>query len=318
MRNRLTYGYGLVLSGLISVGDGLGGRADEAPDRWLTDGRPHPGVSAGVVLETNRFSSLHLETLDHRLLVCAGAEESEDPGVLTVRLSAAPDDHWLARDWRTRPVGRSGRIWQADLPVEDPDVAIVYYLRSAGAQSTKVSPLRVAFPRGLGIEEPTRLFWPLLEGFEETLDNWRVLPAPSPPSRLQTSPESKNGRASLRVSIPAGQRSVTVATTRVRGWQILHEGATGLRLWLRTEGGRGVVRCSLRAYAFTGRESSTHWVEGFQVVDTWRKMDLPFNELSAVRWRGVDLLVLEFVGEGPCGFLLDDLQFLGPWKLDPP
>lgn len=289
-------------------------------DRWLAESVRHPGMVPGAVLASNRFAQLQLELLDQHLKVSWNpADPAADPGILSLHASTAAEDHWPARDWRVALLGRSGRIWQSDLAVEDVDVPIVYYVRSIQPQETNVSPLRIAFPRQLGLTQPTRLFWPLLEGFEQTLDSWQVLPGPITAS-LQVSAMAKTGRAALRVSAPAGQGTVRVGTTRVRGWQVLREGATGLRFWLRTQNGSGRARCSLRAHAFTDKETSSSWPEDVQVKDVWQTADLHFDQLSGTRWRGVDLFVIEFVADspGPCEFFIDDLQFLGPWKLDPP
>jgi hypothetical protein len=110
---------------------------------------------------------------------------------------------------------------------------------------------------------------------------------------------------------------MVVGTTRVRGWQLLSEGATGLRFWARMESGRGTIRCSLRAQALTPAVATASWPETFEVGDGWTRIDLPFRELSGVRWRGVDLFLIEFRAEGRSALLLDELQFLGPWKLQP-
>lgn len=320
MQRGLTYV--VALSGLAAASS-LAQQPSERGDRWLTNAAPQPGVIAGAGLASNRFANLHLEVLDRRLLASwAPPADGPDAGDLSLQASAAAEDHWPARDWRTRPLQRSGRIWQAELPVEDLDVPIVYYLREVRDHQTNVSPLRVAIPKQLGLEEPTRVFWPLLEGFEEGFESWRILappagPNPARPEPLQISSAAKNGRGALLVSLAAGQTSVRVGTTRVRGWQLLEEGASGLRLWLRTESGWGRVRCSLGSYAFTPAESFVAWPEEFPVTNSWQKLDLNFDRLSGVRWRGVDLFVLEFTASEPTRFLVDELQFLGPWKLDP-
>jgi len=320
MQRGLTYV--MALSGLAAAGS-LAQSSSEQGDRWLTHAAPHPGVLAGAGLVSNRFSNLHLEVLDRRVLACWAPEAgAPEPGALSLQASVAAEDHWPARDWRARPLQRSGRIWQAELPVEELDVPVLYYLREVRDHMTNVSPLRITLPRQLGLEEPTRVFWPLLEGFEEGFESWRILasstgPVPLRAEPLQISSTAKNGRGALLVSLAAGQTSVRVGTTRVRGWQLLREGATGLRLWVRTESGWGRVRCSLGAYAFTQAESFVPWTEEFPVTNSWQKLDLSFDRLAGVRWRGVDLFVLEFSASEPTRFLVDELQFLGPWKLDP-
>ena len=46
-------------------------------------------------------------------------------------------------------------------------------------------------------------------------------------------------------------------------------------------------------------------------------MELFFSALPRLSLGAVDLFAIEFVADGPREFLVDDLQLLGPWKLEP-
>jgi hypothetical protein len=53
------------------------------------------------------------------------------------------------------------------------------------------------------------------------------------------------------------------------------------------------------------------------VTNEWRKIDLTFAQLPPLPWRSVDLFVLQFRAPQATEFLLDDVQWLGPWRLHP-
>ena len=202
------------------------------------------------------------------------------------------------------------------VPVEDLDVPLVYFVEAREGVATNVSVMRVFSPRAAGMEEPTRVFWPFLEGFELGLESWQLLgPRTNSPSLTQGAP-ARNGLASLVVPLAVNQRSVTVATTRVRGWQIRREGATGIGVWLRTRTGVGQARFTLKANAFTTNQVVGVFKKEAALDEQWRKIDLSFADLAPLPWRGVDLFTIEFIGQGPREFLVDDLQLLGPWKIE--
>jgi hypothetical protein len=231
-----------------------------------------------------------------------------------------------------------GQGWECWVPVEDIEVPIVYFVAvesstpqksSAhhGAElaalpedreiATNVSPMRVCRPHLLGLKGPTRIFWPFLEGFEQGLESWRWL-APEPePGRLKTDPLAKNGHAALLVSVPAGKRSVTIATTRVRGRELVTRAATGLRIWLRTRHGSGQARFTLLADALTTNQVVAVSRQQAHLAPVWRKVDLAFDDFPDLPQRGVDLFTIEFIGHGPQDFLVDDLQLLGAGKVEP-
>ena len=70
----------------------------------------------------------------------------------------------------------------------------------------------VVEPLALGLKEPTRFFWPFIEGFELDLDGWRV----GEGADVRTDSSAKNGRAALIARVPADRHATTVTTTPVR------------------------------------------------------------------------------------------------------
>jgi len=286
-------------------------------DQWLTNAWPHPLASPEAPVRSNLFSSLRAEVIGGKLKILWTPEGAAPTGGVTVHASAAEPAHWPTRDWRSHPMTRPGLQWQATLPVEDVEVPIVYFVRAVEQRLTNLSPLRVVAPVAVGLEEPTRVFWPFLEGFEESAESWRLLSEESPTAPLRRDPASKNGRAALAVSVPSGKRSATVATTRVRGWQLQREGATGLRVWLRAREGTGRARCTLLAHAFATNQVVGVWPSLVRLTERWQKVELPFRALPRLSLGAVDLFAIEFIADGPRDFLIDDLQLLGPWKLEP-
>ena len=107
-----------------------------------------------------------------------------------------------------------------------------------------------------------------------------------------------------------------MATTRVRGWQIQKEGATGIGIWLRARAGTGQARFAMKADAFTTNQITAMFKKVALVTEQWQKVELTFADLGSLPWRAVDVLTIELIGVGPCEFLVDDLHLLGPWKLD--
>jgi hypothetical protein len=267
-------------------------------------------------VRSNLFSDLHAEVVAEKLVVFWTPDAAAPTGSVVVHASAADLAHWPTRDWRSYPMTRIDMRWQTALPVEDPDVPLVYFVAAAGSGVTNGSATRGVLPRAAGLEEPTRPFWPFLEGFEQGCDSWRVVSGGSRSASLRTNSAARTGNFALSVTIPAGQRSVTVATTRLRGWQARAEDATGLRVWLKTREGTGRARCSLLANAGATNQSIAPWPNDLTLTDRWRKLELSFNALPGLPLGAVDLFAIEFIADGPREFLIDDLQLLGPWKTD--
>lgn len=233
--------------------------------------------------------------------------------VVSIFASADEPGHWPVRDWREFEMVESGTNWEARIPVEDVDVPIAYFAREVIGGRTNFAPMRLMYPRSLGLEEPTRFFWPFLEGFEQGASSWRLA---TDYGAMQLSPESKNGLAALRVSLPEGKRSVTIGTTRVRGWRAQHAGVHGLSVWLRTRGGAAAVRFALHANAFTTNAVvRVSPLEG-RITNQWQRVDVSFDSFPKLPLAEVDWLTLEFIADGPRKIFVDDLQFLGPWEME--
>lgn len=306
----------MVFAGLMSLPPAARSEPKAAADRWLTSSGQFPtGTELGAVTGTNVFETLHAEFLAGKLKLFLSGERFPKGSAIVLRASAQEIGHWLARDWRSFRMAWSVNRWETTVPVEDVDVPIVYFVKTGEGTDAQVSPMRLVFPRDAGMEEPTRIFWPFLEGFEEGTDSWQMI-GPSPQPRLRADAPGRNGLTSLVVPLAANQRSVTVATTRVRGWQIQKEAATGVGLWVRTRTGNGQARFAMKANAFTTNQVTAAFKKVADVTAQWQKVELSFADLGSLPWRGVDVFTIELIGVGPREFLVDDLHLLGPWKLD--
>jgi hypothetical protein len=285
-------------------------------DVWVTNHVQLPaGLNTNLVLRTG-FETLQAEVNVGRLKILWSPRPLNTNASVTLVASADDLSHRRVRDWSFYPMNLQGNHWAARLPVDDVDVPVVYLLRTIYAGETNLSPMRVCFPRMAGLEEPSRIFWPFLEGFEMGAESWSLLASQAEPASLTIDPTAKNGHAALRVSLPAGKRSVTVATTRVRGWQIQQNLATGLRLWLRTREGTGRVRFTLFANAFEPNQMFSMSSIESKLDHQWKKIELPFASFPKLPLGGVDWFTIEFIGTGPREFLIDDLQLLGRWKIE--
>lgn len=310
MTSRLAHGW---LPGLVlSAGTALA-QSPAPADLWLTNATTYPGPWTSTKPNTNNFADLRAEALAGKLVVTWTPGPDAPTNSITVHASAADLGHWPTRDWRSYPMTRVEKRWQVIVPVEDPDVAIAYFVTATNSQQTNVSAMRGVMPRTAGMDEPTRVFWPFLDGFEQGFESWRITSRGSVPLP-RTDPVSRSGYFSLSVSVPEGQRSVTVATTRVRGWQARLEGATGVRVWLRTRSGAGKVRAGLVANAGAASQTLALWPNDVALKDQWQRVDFLFSALPGFLLHPTDQFLLEFIADGPTDFLIDDLQFTGPWK----
>ena len=278
-------------------------------DAWVTNFVRFPSA-----IDTNRirltgFENLRAEVNAGRLKIPWSPPQLNTNTSVFVFASAGEPGHWAVRDWRSYPMRLQVDHWETSVPVDDVDVPLVYFMQAVTAGLTNVSLMRVCRPRAAGLEEPSRVFWPFLEGFETGTEGWDLVATATEFAALKTDSIAKNGHAALRVSLPPGRRSVTVATTRIRGWQILQNGATGLRVWLRTREGTGRARFTLFANAFeTNQVLSLSSIEP-KLNNRWQKIELPFTSFSKLPLGNVDWFTLEFIGAGPQDFLFDDLQF---------
>lgn len=202
--------------------------------------------------------------------------------------------------------------WFAELPVDSLHVPIVYFAASRETNAILASPMRVADPLALGLEEPTHLFWPFVEGFELELDGWRG----SDIAEVRTDPAARNGRAALIARVPTDRHSTTVTTTRLRGWYVEEHDATGVALWLRTKSGRGTAAFSLLANAFSTNQIASRRAGSISFSNRWTKVELPFASFPKFPLGDLDLFSIEFSGKPGTEFLLDDIYLLGRWQTD--
>jgi hypothetical protein len=294
----------------------LGGKSHAqtrpAADSWVGGATGFPrGINTNDL--GGGFESLRAEHLAEQLKVrwVPGAVAAQPP--VTLHYSVDPPGHWLARDWRTLPMTQRGMVWEATLPVEELDIPIVYFL-TGGPASRQLSPMRAVVPRLTGMEKPARVFWPFLDGFEDGIAGWTLASVASVAS-LKLSPQAHDGNAALSVTLPAGQPAVTVGTARVRGWHYSHQLATGLRIWLRAPGGAGKAKFTLHAHARTSQAVSVVSLVEATLDDKWQRVELSFSSFPKFPHVSADWFTIEFSGQGPQEFLVDDLRLLGRWKL---
>ncbi len=289
-------------------------------DHWLAGTYEYPATAGGKVGTTAGFEAIETDAIAGRLKVYWNSGAATVSGSVTLFASADTAGHWPARDWRPYPMSfRAGR-WEASVPVESVDIPMIFFVRVGEGTGARLSAMRSCVPRAAGLEEPSRIFWPYLEGFEDGLTSWRSFGAAAgtPPGALPLAidPLAKQGKASLRMTVPGAGQSVGVATTRVRGWQIVERSATGLRLWMRTRSGSGRVRFTMFANAGGPLEVAMAYDREVTLSDRWQKVDLAFGRFGKGPLAEVDLLALEFFADGAREFLVDELQLLGPWKLE--
>ena len=299
----------LTLSCLFLLVPSLGAAEKPVADFWLTNaGQYPPGVSTNAV-RASGFENLHSEALAGKLKISWPSTNAPPAGVT---LLASEDDpgHWPARDWRSYAMEQHGENWEAYVPVDSLDVPVVYFVRAG----EKISPMRLTRPRALGLEAPTRIFWPFLEGFEEGLESWRLLSDAM--AELKTGTPVKNGKAALIAALPAGKKSIAIGTTRVRGWFVEEHFAKGLSVWLRTREGTGRARFTLLAHAFTTNQVVAVRAGEVPLTAQWQRVELPFDTFPKISRGAIDLFTIEFMADGPREFLVDDLQLLGRWRLD--
>jgi hypothetical protein len=275
-------------------------------DVWLTNAPALPEPYANATPQTNRFTSLKAEVIAGKLRMTLEGGVAEN-----VRLIASADapGHWPARDWRTYPMRRAGKSWIGEVPVDSLYVPIIYFAMARDGANRSASAMRIVRPDAMDLEQPTRLFWPFIEGFEQELDGWRRTDGVP----LRTAPVAKNGQSSLAIVIPPRGRSVTLLTTRLRGWFAEEQHATGVGLWARTSHGHGSVAFTLMANAFTTNQTMARATNSVEVRERWSKVELPFSKFGKLPVGDLDLFSIEFTAQPGTEFLIDDVYWLGRW-----
>lgn len=286
------------------------------------DGRvnaPVPNVApiSGIALQRTGFEDIQAEVILGELTVF-WRTPTRPEAEATLVFSQGRPGRWSSRPWQHVAMRRLPTGFEGRLPVFDLDLPVVYHLvLQTGARAT-AGALRIARPRQLGMETPSTVFWPYLEGFEEGAWNWRILAPPDTAGLFEIAREARTGKSALRVTVPAGRKSVTLGTTRVQAWQFERQGATGIQIWIRGGRAGGRVRLSWLTDAWTARQRSLPaGVEG-DVQMTWGSLDLPIASNDPTAVTGLDALALEFIAEGPAEFFVDDLQLTGRWRTRSP
>lgn len=261
--------------------------------------------------ETNRFAALHAEVVSGQLQIVWPDERAPRPGgSVRVEYSADSPGHWPARDWQSVPMSRFGDVWKSAVPLDSVDVPLVYFVVETAGPVTNVSPARLALPRQLGLEHPSKFFWPFLEGFELGTRSWRSLDG----QRIELSPLAKSGKSSLRVLLREGRTVASVGTTRLRGWFAQEHQSAGISVWAKTSGGSGQMRCSLMANAFTTNQVLVAQTNTTTVTSNWRRVNVPFTAFPALPLGDLDFVAFEFSGPAGTEFVLDDLTLLDRWQ----
>lgn len=292
---------------MLGLAAGFGAGPEPTADRWLANAGARPEPFSETTVLTNEFAALRAEVVAGVLQVkCEGGDSLSE---LKLVVSADAPGHWPARDWRTLAMRRAGAGWLVDPPVDSPDVPQIYFVAARAKGQSVVSRMRITQPRELGLERPTRLFWAFVEGFEQGLDGWHASGAP-----LHTNSMARSGRASLAVTVPSGRRSVSVQSTRLRGWFVQEHGAEGVGLWLRTTAGRSVAAFTLVAEAFTTNQITSRRSEMVMVSTNWSKARLTFESFPKPPLADLDLFTVEFTAEPGTELLMDDVHLLGRWR----
>jgi len=280
------------------------------PDRWLEGEAAFPGDFARARPNLSAFSSLQAEILVGKLKLYWTPASMDTNAQVTALASFDAPGHWPARDWRRFLMQPRGTRWEGSLPVEHTGVPVVYFVEARRAQATDVSPLRVCRPDALGLEAPSRVPWPFLEGFEQGAESWRLEGDETLLPPLEVRAPGHDSNHALTVRLPPGKHSITITTTRPRGWQILQHSALGLRLWLRATPATGRARFTIFANARTETQTSVVFPEEPALEGDWREVELLFDPLSRLPLAETDLLAIEFIGVGPAEFQVDNLEWI--------
>jgi len=282
-----------------------------SPDAWTTNAS-YPSFVATNRLAEVASGGLSVEALVGKLRVYWAPPEAVEVKEARLWMSTDVPGVWLARDWQMLPLEKKGQRWEGVMPVENVDVPVVYFVEVI-TPKPMITAQRICHPRVAGLEEPSRIFWPFLEGFEEDLWSWRLVADEPKFTPVQTATVVKSGNVSLKLTLASDKHSVTVATTKIRGWQLDQNFANGIRIWVKLAQGTAKLRCTLQAHAFTPKQIISVYPEDFTLTTDWQPVDLKLNGFPKLAIGEVDLMTLELIGKGPLEAYVDNVQFLGRW-----
>lgn len=319
LRSRILRSAAKGLLGLCLSASAAFAETTNAPtaDLWMTNAMPRSAPYDFTTATTNGFEGLQAVALASRLKVIFVEPQPDTNRPPTLMFSIEAPGHWHSRDWTAEPMRFLNGLWELVVPIEDPDVPVVYFLQTARGSTNRQSRLRLCIPRLAGLETPTQLFWPFLEGFESGASQWRRVAGPGESERVDISSQARNGQGALRIELPAG-RSRTVVTTRVRGSVLEQRQATGLRLWMRASGHGARARFTLIADASTAEQVVSPSSRAIELTTNWSAVDVPFNAFAKAPIGRVDRFAIECVSETANECFVDDMQLLGPWNPDKP
>lgn len=303
----------IVFSNSYGISICFAGETKEEGDFYVTNRIDYPSFINTNFLNKNVFTNFHAEAVAGKVQVSWSSVGQYSNSTATVFYSVDYLNHASAREWRYVPMVYRGELFNAVLPVDDVDIPIVYFITAVDNHTTNVSNLKACIPRKLGLETPSRPFWNFLEGFEETTINWQIINKYPDLLPLRTNVEPKNGKAALCVNLPPERTSISIATTRIRGWHITHFNAKGFAVWLRTGAGEGSVQFSLLTHAWTENQRIYSKKHRYPLTNEWRRIEVNFADFDGITLSEVDLLIFEFSGKGGTEFWIDDLTLTGSW-----
>ena len=283
----------------------VGLNAAESGDGWIEvpaiSGLDSPGSSPAG------FESLKAEVIIGKLNVFWRADRIPATSA-TILYSPDHPGHWAAREWRELSMRKRQNLFDAKLPVADVDLPIVYFVRATTGTGTVNSPARLVIARQAGMEKGSTVFWPFAEGFENGARNWTIA------GETDFSTDARSGSKSLRLQVPAGKHSVSASTTRVRGWHFIRQRARSIRVWLKASA-PGKAQFTLTANARTPNQASARSGVTAPVSQEWQAVDVPLESFPLRNIADIDLFTIDFIGESGSELLIDDLQFLGRWRV---
>ena len=280
-------------------------------DRALAAPYEYPALLAEKAPDAEAFASLKAEVVIGKLKI--SYKPAGRGGSARLWYSVDRPGRWAARHWLKLDMPLTGRDRVGKVPVDAPDVPIVYFVEAASDGATVLSPMRVCEPRKMGVKKSSRAFWSFLAGFEDGVDGWTLLSGESTQAKLQVSTTSFNGRQALSVSIPEGKVSVAIGTTVVRGWHVQWKDAEGIRFHLRTKTGKGRLRMTAMMNAFSDQQQTAELSQVLELGPDWKQVNVFFSEFRGLNAGNLDFIAFEFIGEEGAEFLLDDLRLLGDW-----
>ncbi len=311
----------IILTVAASIGYSFACVATQAAstgDAWLAKTGIYPSAFRKAPPDLETFRALKAEVLLGEISPFWPTSLAKQNAIATLWFSVDYAGHWPARDWRHTPMSKLTTGFESKLPTSDLSVPIIYFVAVESAGKSLVSPMRIVLPGKLGLQKPSTIFWPFLEGFEEGTDSWQLAKAKPDAERLSIAAGAHSGDAALHVRIPAGKQSVTIETTRVRGWHFHTQSADGVRIWLKTSGKNATARFKLISNARTDGEQAGSASITAELNGQWKSISLPTSVFSSVRLSETDLFSIEFIADGPAEFFVDDLQLIGRWKLPQP